>query len=77
MEHAALEPLFCEYGEIALDRVEPGRRGGSEVEYPARMASTPLAHLWMFVGRIIVDDGVDQLARRYSPSIALRKRMNS
>ena len=29
------------------------------MERPAGMPRQPLAHLWMFVGRIIVDDGVD------------------
>jgi hypothetical protein len=34
------------------------------VERPARMAIKPLAHLGMFVRRIIIDDGVDRLSRR-------------
>ena len=34
---------------------------GVELEHPAGMAPQPLAHLWMLVGRIVVDDGVDRL----------------
>ena len=60
-EHAALEASACELGEEAFDGVEPGRRGWSEVERPARMLGQPFAHLGMLVGGIIVDDGVDIL----------------
>ena len=31
------------------------------MEHPAGMPRQPLAHLWMLVGRIVVDDGVDRL----------------
>ena len=34
------------------------------MECPARMSGEPLSHLGMLVRRIIVGDGVDQLARR-------------
>ena len=34
------------------------------MERPAGMPRQPLAHLWMFVGRIIVDDGVDHFSHR-------------
>jgi hypothetical protein len=34
------------------------------VERPAGMPRQPLAHLWMLVGRIIVDDGMDFLSHR-------------
>ena len=44
--------------------VEPGRRSWGEVESPAGVASKPLTHLGMFVGRIIVDDGVDHFSHR-------------
>src|SRR6202030_3908608 len=54
-EHATLEALARELGEEAFDRVEPGCRGRGEVERPAGMPRQPLAHLWMLVGRIIVD----------------------
>ena len=35
------------------------------MEGPAGMAGKPCAHLGMFVGGIVVDDGVDRLSRRY------------
>ena len=31
------------------------------MEHPAGVPRQPLAHLWMLVGRIVVDDGVDRL----------------
>ena len=34
------------------------------MERPAGMPRKPLAHLWMLVGRIIVDDGVDHLSHK-------------
>ena len=51
-------------GEEALDGVDPGRRGGREVEDPARVISQPLPHLRMLVGAIVVENGVDHLAGR-------------
>ena len=63
-EHASLKSPLREYCEKSLDGIEPGRRNWREVERPARMASKPLAHLGMFVRRIIIDDGVDRLSRR-------------
>jgi len=45
---------------------------------PARMSRQPLPHLWMFVGRVIVDDCVDHFFPQGTcASIVLRKRMNS
>src|SRR4029079_4292171 len=61
-EHSALEALAREFGEEAFDRIEPGCGCWGEVERPARMACQPLAHFWVLVGRIIVDDGVDYLS---------------
>ena len=34
------------------------------MESPAGMPRKPLAHLWMLVGRIIVNDGVDYFSHR-------------
>ena len=47
-------------GEEAFDGVEPGRRGRREVERPAGMPGQPFLYLGMFVGRVVVDDGVDR-----------------
>ena len=60
----AFQSALCELGEKPFDGIEPGRRSGREVESPAGMAGKPLAHIGMFVGRIIVDDGMDRLSRR-------------
>src|ERR1700675_4959751 len=61
---AALEPALCEGREEALDRVEPGSRCRCEMERPSRMAFEPSADVGMLMGGVIVDDGVDRLARR-------------
>jgi hypothetical protein len=74
-EHAALEASACELGEEAFDGVEPGRRGWSEVERPARKLGQPFAHLGMLVDSIIVDAWIFLL--KTCASTALRKRMNS
>ena len=66
-----------EFGEEALDGVEPGCGGRGEVEGPAGMAGQPCAHLGMFVGGIVVDDGMDHLSLRHLRLEVLRKRMNS
>ncbi len=34
------------------------------MERPSRMAVEPLADPWMFMSRVIVEDGVDRLSRR-------------
>jgi hypothetical protein len=61
-EHTALETPTRELGEEAVDGVEPGGRGRCEVESPTPMPGKPLAYLGMFVGRVVVDDGVDRLS---------------
>ena len=59
LEDAALEATLGKDGEEALDGVEPAGRGGREVERPARMAAQPGNHLGVFVGGIVVENGVD------------------
>ena len=76
-EDAVLQALPGEFGEDALDRVQPGTGGGREVEGPMRMAFAPLPDLDVLVGGVVVEDDMDGLARRMSRSISLRKRMNS
>ena len=49
-------------GEEAFDSVDPGGRGGGKVEYPATMVSQPLHDLGMFMGGVIVGDGMDDFA---------------
>jgi hypothetical protein len=54
-------------GEEALDGVDPRRRLGCEMEDPARVIGQPRQHLRVFVGGVVVDDGVDDLACRDCP----------
>ena len=76
LEDAALETLACELGEEAFNGIKPGRRGRGEVEGPARVTGQPSAHPRMFVGGIVVDDGMDHFHRNCA-SMVLRKRTNS
>jgi len=62
VEDAMLEPSARELGEEPLDGVEPGRRCWREVEGPARVMRKPFEDLRMFVGGIVVENGVDRLA---------------
>ena len=50
--------------EKVLDGVEPGGRGRGEVEGPARMTRQPGHYFGVFVGGIVVEDDVDELASR-------------
>ena len=64
-EDAAFQSPLRELGEEALDGVKRGCRCRREVEGPAGMSGQPLAHLRMFVGCVVVDDGMDFLSRRH------------
>ena len=64
-EHAAFELALGELGEQGLDRVQPGARGGGEVEDPARVPGQPAPHFGVLVGAVVVEDDVDHLARRH------------
>ncbi len=80
-EDAPFEAFLGELGEEAFDSVEPGAGGRREVEDEARMTPEPGHHLGVLVSGVVVEDEVDQLARRHvfldGFSMALRKRMNS
>src|SRR5260370_11415053 len=58
---AALEAAPGEFGEEALDGIEPRARGRGEVEDEARMARQPGLDLRMLMGGVVVDDDVDDL----------------
>src|SRR6516162_3154129 len=64
-EDAALEAAPRELGEEAFDGVEPGAGSWGEVEDEAGMAAEPGLDLRMVVGGVVVDDDVDDLARRH------------
>src|SRR5271170_838512 len=63
-EDAAPEPALREFGEEALDGVEPGARCRREVECPARMGGEPLMDFRVLVGGVVIEDGVDDLPGR-------------
>jgi hypothetical protein len=64
VEHAALKSTFAEFGEKALDEIEPTRRGRGEVESEARIAAEPGAHLRVLVGDIFIEDDMHNLSHR-------------
>jgi hypothetical protein len=66
-ENAAHQAPAREFGEEGLDSIGPGCGRRREVECPARMAGKPCARLGMFVGGIVVDDGVNGLSLRHLP----------
>ena len=61
---AASDPTARDGGEEALDGVEPGGRCRGEMERPARMIGEPFENLGLFVGGVVVDDGVDDFSGR-------------
>src|SRR5712691_6316674 len=63
-EGAALEPLPGQFGEEALDRVEPGGRGRGEVKVEPLVPLQPGLDLGMLVRGVVVDDQVEFPAGR-------------
>ena len=77
-EDATLKAAARQRREETLDGVEPRGGRGREVEHPSWMAREPGTDLGVFVGGVVVGDGVDDLAPGgVARSTALRKRMNS
>ena len=64
VEDTAPKPPLREFGEKALDGVEPGAGCRHEVEGPAGMAVEPRADLRVFVCGVVIEDGVDLLVLR-------------
>src|SRR5207253_1690112 len=62
--HAAAEAALGQLGEEALDGVEPGGRGRGVMEGEAWMAPEPSPRLGMLVRAVVVEDHVNDLARR-------------
>jgi hypothetical protein len=63
-EDTALEAA-PQFGEEAFNGIELGAGRRGEVEDEARMAGEPRLDLGMLVGRVVVDDDVNDLARRH------------
>jgi hypothetical protein len=57
--HAAADLIIGEQAEEALDLIDPGCRGGGEVDVPARSFGEPVANELGFVGSGVVDDEMD------------------
>jgi hypothetical protein len=53
---AAADLLFSDFGEEALDQIDPGTRGRREVNTPTRPRAEPFSDRWSFVGGVIVHD---------------------
>lgn len=73
VEDAAPDAPAGDDGEDPLDGVEPGGRGGREMEDPARMIGLPFPDLGMLVSDVVVGDGMNQLSRRYGPLNGIEK----
>jgi hypothetical protein len=58
-ECAALEARVGEFGEEALDGIEPGGGSWREMEGSARVLCEPFLDLWMLVGAVVVEDRMD------------------
>jgi hypothetical protein len=58
-EGAAPETPFCEDGEKAFDGVEPASGCGREVERPTPMPIERGDDLGVFMGGVVIEDGVD------------------
>jgi hypothetical protein len=63
-QHAALEPTSSELSEVALDRVEPTRRGRREVEDETGVPAEPGADFRMLIDGVVVEDDGDDLPGR-------------
>ena len=63
-KHAVAQALGGDVAEESLDHVEPGRRGGSEMNMDARVPGQPLLDLRMFVRRVVVADQVQRFVLR-------------
>ena len=64
MEDVAFEPPSCEFGEEALDGVEPGGGSWREMEDKPLVAIKPGADLWMLMGGVVVEDDMNGFSRR-------------
>ena len=63
-EHAATDSLSGDFGEEALDQVEPRRRGRCEIPVEPEMTFQPPLDLWCLADGVVVDDQMEIPARR-------------
>ena len=77
MEDTTFEPPLGEFGEEALDSVEPRAGGGCEVEGEALVTIKPGPDLGMLMGGVVVEDDRTALSAGTGALITFKKRMNS
>ena len=65
MKDATLEALSGQGGEETLDSIGPGAGGWREMKDPAGVSLEPGHDLGMLVRAVVVEDGMDYLARRH------------
>ena len=64
LEEAAPQAIDREITEEALEHVQPGSGGGSEVEVEARVLREPATHLFVLVGGAVFHDEVELFSGR-------------
>ena len=73
MKHTVFYAPPGEFCKEPLNSIEPGTGRGCEVECPAWMALQPCPYFRMFVGGIIIENDVDELAGRHFPLDGIKK----
>ena len=70
-EDAASDAVLGDQAEEALDLIEPGGRGGGEVQVKARVLGQPCLNVGMLVRSVVVEDQVEimQLVAQYGPAV--------
>ena len=64
---AAANALCGDLGEEALHEVHPGRAGGREMQFEARVFLQPGLHIGRLVGGVVVEDQVDVVGLLHGP----------
>ena len=63
-ERPSAQALLREVAEESLDHIEPRRTGRGEVDVESFVAGEPALHLFVFVGRVVVNDQVQLFVER-------------
>jgi hypothetical protein len=76
-EDAASDALVSDQAEEALDPIEPGGRGGGEVQVKAGLLGQPCLKVGMLVGGVVVEDEVETSLLDVCRWMVRKKRRNS
>ena len=76
-EDGASNAFLGDQTEEALDLIEPGGRGGREVQVKAWVLGQPCLNVGMLVRRVVVEDEVELPFLWRLPSMVRKKRRNS